>query len=190
MPHRQQLLQLLSDYAYAHEHDIVQRYIAFVSEHEDCFMRLLEKGHVTGSCFLVHVPTSEVLLTHHRKIGAWLQLGGHADGDCDLLRVALKEAEEESGIGGITPLSTSLFDVDIHRIDEHKGVPAHFHYDVRFLLAAPNKNFVISDESINLAWVKITDVARDATMSESLRRMAQKWLDDATYTSSRPRERI
>lgn len=156
------------------------RYAQFVREHSNCFERSNLHGHVTGSCFLVHLPTNEVLLTHHKKIGGWLQLGGHADGDADVLRVALREAEEESGILGVTALSPHIFDLDIHAIAEHKGVPAHFHYDLRFLLAAPHKNYIVSDESHNLKWIDIEMLATDASMSPSIRRMATKWLSLST----------
>src|SRR3546814_2817239 len=93
-----------------------------------------------------------VLLTHHRKLDRWLQLGGHADGDRDLARSALREAEEESGLSGLRVVP-GIFDLDRHMIPEHKGVPAHWHYDVRYVVVAGrDEDFAVSEESLDLAW--------------------------------------
>lgn len=134
-------------------------------------------GHFTASSWLVSGDGRRTLLTHHRKLGRWLQLGGHADGDGDLARVALKEAEEESGLSGLT-VEPDIYDLDRHWIPEHKGVPGHWHYDVRFVVyAGDSEDFAISDESLDLAWRDIAALAADTDADESLRRMARRWLD-------------
>jgi 8-oxo-dGTP pyrophosphatase MutT (NUDIX family) len=92
------------------------------------------------------------------------------------LRVALKEAREESGIDGIREVLPTIFDLDIHEIPEHNGIPRHFHYDVRFLLAAPHRNVVISDESHDLAWTSMSEILESPFMSASIKRMASKWI--------------
>lgn len=178
MPHRTNFLQLLSTYTPSNTRELEarRRMIRFVEKNDDCFLRSNLSGHITGSCWLVCPEQTHVLLTHHKKIGTWLQLGGHADGNGDLLATALQEATEESGIAGILPIEISIFDLDIHHIKEHKGVPAHLHYDVRFALIAPNKNFSVSDESHDLAWINIAALADDREKQESITRMARKWL--------------
>ena len=104
-----------------------------------------------------------------------MQLGGHADGDQDLARVALREAEEESGLSGLR-LEPGIFDLDRHRIPEHKDVPAHWHYDVRYVVrAGDSEAFVVSEESHALAWCSIAAIAGDPQADASLRRMAAKW---------------
>ena len=96
------------------------------------------------------------LLTHHRKLGKWLQLGGHADGDPDLLAVALREAREESGLSGLTALDTRLFDVDRHWIGSRGHEPGHWHHDFRFIIEAdPAEALTLSQESKALSWVDI-----------------------------------
>jgi len=69
----------------------------FVAQHENCFDRNLSIGHVSGSSWVVNPTFSHVLLLHHRKLDLWLQPGGHADGDTDILRVILNETSEETG---------------------------------------------------------------------------------------------
>jgi 8-oxo-dGTP pyrophosphatase MutT (NUDIX family) len=148
----------------------------FLVEQADAFEREFAIGHFTGSAWLVSADGSRVLLTHHRKLGLWLQLGGHADGDTDLMRVALREAEEESGLDGLT-VDPEIFDLDRHRIPARGDVPEHWHYDVRYVVrAGANEKFVVSDESHALAWREIAEVARDETADVSVRRMAWKWL--------------
>lgn len=157
---------------------MTERMTGFVSAHADCFERSLSLGHVTGSAWLVNRRRTHVLLTHHRKLNKWLQLGGHADGDSDVLAVAMKEALEESGLPDIAPLSPDIFDLDIHEIPARKSEPAHFHYDVRFALRAnASEQYVVSDESHDLAWI---DIARIATVTSetSMLRMANKWRSD------------
>lgn len=152
------------------------------------YLRDRTAGHFTASCWLVDRAGERVLLTHHRKLDRWLQLGGHADGDRDLARVALKEAEEESGLSGLV-LEGDIFDLDRHRIPEHKGVPAHWHYDARFVIrAAGGEDFAVSDESHALAWRDIASLADDGDADPSLRRMARKWLAARQESQERRRE--
>lgn len=146
----------------------------------DPYVRERLEGHFTASSWLVSRDGSRTLLTHHRKLGLWVQPGGHADGDRDLARVALREAEEESGLTGLAlgaGIWAGIFDLDRHWIPEHKRVPAHWHYDVRYVVqAGADEEFVVSEESHALAWRDIRTVATDPAMDASLRRMAHKWL--------------
>lgn len=179
MAHREKLLGLLARYGdrplSEEERSSLDRLFAFVERRSDCFERTLLEGHVTGSAWILDHTKARCLLTHHKKLGMWLQCGGHADGDPDVLRVALREAEEESGIAGIEPLSTEIFDVDVHEIPANQKEPAHFHYDVRFCLIAPKvAELVVSDESHALAWVRPEEIDRYET-DASVRRMVEKW---------------
>ncbi|WP_242107335.1 NUDIX hydrolase [Luteimonas aquatica] len=150
-------------------------FLALLDDAENPFERARLAGHFTGSAWLVSADGRRLLLTHHRKLDRWLQLGGHADGDSDLRRVALKEAEEESGLSGLS-VDEAIFDLDRHWIPEHKGVPGHWHYDVRYVVrAGATEDFVVSEESQALAWREITGLAGDPALDPSLHRMAGKW---------------
>ncbi|ALN81337.1 NUDIX hydrolase [Lysobacter antibioticus] len=143
----------------------------------DPFQRERLAGHFTGGAWLIDRPGRRVLLTHHRKLERWLQLGGHADGDRDLAQVALREAEEESGLTGLS-LEPGLFDLDRHWIPERREVPGHWHYDLRYVVrASDNEDYVISEESLDLAWREIAELLDDPGSDESMRRMARKWLE-------------
>jgi 8-oxo-dGTP pyrophosphatase MutT (NUDIX family) len=156
--------------------DVVSRFRELLADAEDPFRRERLAGHFTASAWLVDRQGARVLLTHHRKLDRWLQLGGHCDGERDLAAAALKEAVEESGLSGLA-VDPFVFDLDRHWIPAHKGVPAHWHYDVRFVVrAGPDEAFTVSDESHDLAWRDIAALSADAGADPSVRRMAEKWL--------------
>lgn len=174
---RDGILAMLDAYGrrWKNEAAAVSRFREFVLSHSRCFERGLKVGHVTASAWLVNEAGTHVLLTHHRKLNRWLQLGGHADGDADVLRVAVREAKEESGLTNIVPLGGGIFDIDIHGIPEHRDEPAHDHFDVRFaMMAYGNGVCVAGRESHELRWVAIAGFD-GWTVDESLMRMARKW---------------
>jgi 8-oxo-dGTP pyrophosphatase MutT (NUDIX family) len=157
-----------------HELEMTRRTLELVESNPRCLERALETGHLTGSAWIVDPARQRTLLTHHRKLDKWLQLGGHADGDPDLLNVALREAREEGGIFGLRPVTSRLFDVDCHWIPPRQSVPGHWHHDLRFMIEAdPLEPLVISDESHDLAWVPLETVA-DLNPDESMVRMVRK----------------
>lgn len=185
-PHdeRRPLCEALLRYAAAHPErcDAAAEILHFVCTTPDCFCRSQQRGHITGSAWLLTPAGDKALLTLHHNLKRWMQLGGHSDGDADTLRVALREATEESGIEGIQALSPEIFDVDIHRIPARpdKNEPEHFHYDVRFLLRAPHERYAISEESDALGWWDAAQFqTRAAELDEAVQRLARLWLAGA-----------
>jgi 8-oxo-dGTP pyrophosphatase MutT (NUDIX family) len=151
-----------------------RRFIAFVATHRAAFDRALAIGHVTASAWILDAARTRTLLTHHRKLDKWLQLGGHVDGDPDVRRAALREAREESGLTSLCFVSEAIFDLDIHPIPARPGEPAHEHFDVRFAFEAdPAEPLVVSAESKELAWVSL-DALADYGADESVWRLARK----------------
>jgi 8-oxo-dGTP pyrophosphatase MutT (NUDIX family) len=178
---QERVLACLGGYLPATDRDreAAAAFAAFAAGTPDCCERTSVEGHLTGSAWLVSRDGARVLLTHHRKLDRWLQLGGHADGDPDLAAVALREAQEESGIDALG-VEGGVFDLDRHRIPARGDEPAHWHYDVRFVVRAlGSEDFVASEESHALAWREIAELAGDAGVDESVRRMAGKWLERA-----------
>lgn len=152
--------------------------LIFLDAYPNCFERTLEIGHFTASCWLLNKAGDKALLMHHAKLDRWLQLGGHCDGNPDLLAVAIKEAQEESGIMGIAPVSSAIFDLDIHQIPENKKEKAHYHYDVRFLLQVISDEEVVRNaEAKALCWVD-KNGAGLPDMNESIQRMMRKWINN------------
>lgn len=179
LPHQKRWLDALDAYAKTRpdEPPSILLFRSFMTKHADAASRELDQGHLTASAWLVSVDGRRVLLTHHRKLDRWLQLGGHADGDTDLARVALREAEEESGLAGLV-VERAIFDLDRHRIPARGDMPEHWHYDVRYVVrATAGEDFVVSAESRALAWRDITELVHDDEAEDSLRRMARKWLE-------------
>jgi len=156
---------------------VAGQFAAFIAAHRDCCERSLAEGHLTGSAWLVSRDGRRVLLTHHRKLGKWLQLGGHADGDHDLARVALREAEEESGLRDLV-VEPELFDLDCHWIPPRKEDAGHYHWDMRYVVRATgDESFTVSDESHALAWREVRELVDEPGLDESVRRMAARWLE-------------
>ncbi len=173
---RARLLDELRAYvpADAREAAMRARLVAFVAEQPDAFERSLQTGHVTASAWIVDPSRTHALLAHHRKLGKWLQLGGHVDGDPDVRGAALREAREESGLTSLRFAADAIYDLDIHAIPARPGEPAHDHYDVRFALEAdPAEPLVVNQESNALAWVALDDLPAYGA-DESVLRLARK----------------
>jgi 8-oxo-dGTP pyrophosphatase MutT (NUDIX family) len=177
--HRKPLLRLLDLYRamYPHEHEVVARFATFVSSHTDCFERSCVPGHVTASAWILSPDGNRFLMTHHRKLGRWLQVGGHADGQFVVHEAAMREAHEETGISDFSVMATDgehvPLDIDIHVIPPHGTDPEHLHYDVRFLMQARTDRFVVSKESHALQWFAMSELDRICT-EPSLLRMGEK----------------
>lgn len=155
---------------------LAKDFLAFLPVGPAAFTRASLDRHFTGSAWLVSADGTRVLLMHHRKLDRWLQPGGHADGVTDLSQVALREAGEESGLDALDA-EREIFDLDRHLIQARADEPAHWHYDVRYVVRVTgSERYAANEESLALAWVPVSELAADAGAEESLRRMARKWL--------------
>ena len=163
--HRELLLSLLQNYRspFNTESGYASRMKRFVQQHPNCFDRGLWPGHITGSAWVVNPTRDKVLLMHHRKHGQWFQFGGHADGDPNIERVALRETQEETGLPAeaIRLVNANIFDIDIHNIPASEKAPEHMHFDIRFLVEIDDRIPVPgNDESHEILWIPLEEVTR------------------------------
>ena len=175
---RSNLTKLLNQYDPSFDEEVIfkQDMLSFISQNTNCFERSLAIGHITASAWVLNSDGSQALLLHHAKLNKWFQLGGHCDGDSDVIAVAIKEAQEESGITNIVPVSTDIFDIDIHLIPENSREKALYHYDVRFLLQVKGDEEIVQNrESKELRWIG-KNIKELPTDNPSVVRMFNKWL--------------
>ncbi len=157
------------------EVDFRQRMLELLDTEPECFTRSCFPAHFTGSALVVSADGGRALLHHHRKLDRWLQFGGHCDGEADCAAVARREALEESGIEGLILASARPFDLDIHGIPAHGREPAHEHFDVRYMLIAPEQAaFTVSAESKAMRWFT-PEEALTLDLDAGLVRLLLKW---------------
>ena len=170
---RVKLTSLLRSYLQSNpnEYETVERFLSFLAVHEDAFLRSCLPGHITGSALIIDPLATMTLLVHHRKLGKWLQPGGHCEAGETALQAAVREATEETGAIA-TPFSPDqVFDIDIHQIPDRPEAPAHLHYDVRFLLVAAPGQTTVSHESHAVEWMPFDEALRrndEASISRML----------------------
>lgn len=170
------LEQLLNAYKTSNtkENEHKKTMLEFAARNSNCFERSCLEGHFTASAFLLSQNRQRALLMLHSKLDQWLQLGGHCDGDKDFIRVALKEAQEESGIDKIILLQKGIFDIDIHEIPANIKEPKHLHLDLRFLLGTVDSDdLTLNNESKELRWFGKNEQL--PTNSPSVIRLFEKW---------------
>jgi 8-oxo-dGTP pyrophosphatase MutT (NUDIX family) len=155
------------------------RILAFVARHPRPFDRAIPEGHLTGSALVISASGDLVLLLHHRKLGLWLQPGGHGEaGETSAEAVALREALEETGIRELTlhPTAPRPLDVDVHAIPARPGEPAHEHLDLRYLVVAPDSAVAVHDPAESHAirwftWDELETMALDPGLRRALKKV-------------------
>jgi len=154
---------------------------AFLLAHPaDAHLRAQSLGHLTGSGFVLDAGRERVLLLHHRKLDRWLQPGGHGEGELDPRRIALREIEEETGLGGddLTAFPDErLLDVDVHLIPARPGEPEHPHLDLRYgFVTGVGAQARVSDESRALGWFPLNALPAgcDAALQRAVRKLGGK----------------
>lgn len=141
-----------------------QTMLQYINTFDDVLTRNNEFGHFTASSWVVNKERTKVLMIYHNIYKTWAWTGGHSDGEEDLLKVALKEAEEETGIKNFKLLSDGIYSIEILGVSAHekrgKRVATHLHLDCCFLLEADEKDVIRikEDENSGIEWVNIEDV--------------------------------
>lgn len=157
--------QQLASYAPFNEQEAHDREVALrCLKQPDIYLRTNELVHITSSAWIVNHDRTKVLMAYHNIMQTWAWLGGHADGETDLLKVALKEAREESGVRNIHPVSEELYSVEMLTVEGHvkrgKYVNSHIHLNATYLLEADENDelFVKEDENSGVRWIPIDEV--------------------------------
>lgn len=175
---KQNIKELVENYLIKHPKNIhALQVLQFLNQHDIFWQRENEYGHITSSAWVVNPTRDKVLLTHHKKLDIWVQLGGHVEPeDNSIYEACERELKEESGLKEFQLLSKEIFDIDVHKIPKSSsGFPEHFHFDIRFIFEANDEEVISFDpiESNKVRWISIKDISQ-FTQEESVIRMAEK----------------
>lgn len=144
----------------------------------DVFTRDSRLAHMTASGWVVNHGRDKVMMVYHNLYNSWSWMGGHADGDQDLLRVALWEVREESGIKQVKPLREDIFSLEVLTVNGHEKrgvyVPSHLHLNVTYLLEAEEDQELITkpDENSGVSWFGL---------EEAIERSSEEWFRERIY---------
>ena len=174
--HKSHLLQLLSEYPTNDSNKLVTE--LFVEKYDNFWEKDNVVGQVTASSWVVNKERTKALMTHHLKLNRWLQLGGHLEAeDNTIVDSCFRELEEESGLTNFKLLSPKILDIDVHKIPtSKKGIPEHFHFDIRYLFEVDDTetiHFNVS-ESNEVVWKTIEEIKELIADNESILRMIEK----------------
>lgn len=162
----------------ARDKEMILRLMADVNQ-PDLFTRKNDVAHFTASAWLVNKEHTKVLMIYHNLYDSWAWTGGHADGERNLLAVAIKEAQEETGVQTITPVSEEIYSIEALTVDGHvkRGayVASHLHLNVTYLLEADEAEVlrVKPDENSGVAWF---------TLEEALEKSSEPWMVKWIYS--------
>ncbi len=177
--------------------NLIQEYVPYNEQEEndkkimlkfiDCFDDVLtrdnEFGHFTASSWIVNKDKTKVLMIYHNIYNSWTWTGGHADGDDNLLHVAIKEAKEETSIENIKPLSENIFSLEIPTVNGHvkrgKYVSSHLHFNITYLLQADEDDEIKikPDENSGVKWVdidKAIEISTEPQMQVIFKKLNEK----------------
>ncbi len=181
---REQLLRQLAAYEPYNEQEAADKTLILecLNAHEDIFSRENRLAHMTASAWVVNRARTKVLMAYHNIYHSWSWLGGHADGDADLLAVALREVSEESGLAAqhvrAADAAGGIFSLEVLTVDGHEKrgayVPSHLHLNVTYLVEADEEEllYIKEDENSGVAWF---------TPEEALAASTEPWFVERIY---------
>ena len=177
---RQELMESIRAYQPFNEQEEMDKSLIlnWIETQDDAFSRDNTVAHMTASAWVVNKDRSRVMMVYHNIYDSWSWLGGHADGETDLLAVAIREVKEEAGISGVRPVSEKIFSLESLTVDGHvkrgKYVSSHLHLNVTYLLEADSEEqvFVKEDENSGVGWF---------TPEEALKKSTEPWFVEHVY---------
>ena len=150
----------------------------FMDRHDDAFLRSNLIAHMTASAWVVNAARDKVLMVYHKLYDSWSWTGGHADGEEDLLSVALREVREETGVHRVRPVSEEIYSLEILTVDGHEKrgeyVPSHLHLNVTYLLEADEHDAlrICEAENSGVRWF---------TLDGALKASTEPWFVERIY---------
>lgn len=177
---RKELIENIKNYKPFNEQEERDKFLIldWIMKNENAFSRENSVAHMTASAWVVNKDRSKVLMVYHNIYNSWSWLGGHADGETELLAVALREVKEEAGITNVHPVSEEIFSMESLTVDGHvkKGryVSSHLHLNITYLLEADSEECVSikADENSGVAWF---------TPEEALQKSTEPWFVERVY---------
>ena len=177
---RQKLIASIEQYQPYNEQEEMDKplILEWIKNNDNAFLRENIVAHMTASAWVVNADRSKVLMVYHNIYNSWSWLGGHADGETDLLSVAVREVKEEASISNVTPVSEDIFSLESLTVDGHwkngKYVSSHLHFNVTYLLEADSEEAVSikADENSGVAWF---------TPEEALKKSTEPWFVEHVY---------
>ena len=154
--------------------------LAFLERNPDAFYRTNLLAHMTASAWVVNPQRSKALMVYHRLYDSWSWAGGHADGEEDLLAVALREVREETGVQRLRPVTEEIYSLEVLTVDGHEKhgryVPSHLHLNVTYLLEAEEDQplRVCEAENSGVAWFSLADALSASTEPWFIERIYKK----------------
>lgn len=150
----------------------------FLKNNEDAFLRSNQAAHMTASAWVLNRSHTKVVMVYHKIYDSWSWTGGHADGEADLLNVALREVTEETGLKSVHPVSDEIYSLEILTVDGHEKnghyVSSHLHMNITYLLEADENEVlkVCENENSDVAWFSLDD---------ALKASSEKWFIERIY---------
>ena len=177
---RQKLVSQIRRYVPYNEQEEADKALIlnWIEKNDDAFLRDNVVAHMTASAWVVNKERNKVLMVYHNIYNSWSWLGGHADGETDLLSVAVREVKEEAGISNVHPVSEEIFSLESLTVDGHvkkgKYVSSHLHFNITYLLEADPEEAVSikADENSGVAWF---------SPEEALMRSTEPWFVEHVY---------
>jgi len=154
--------------------------LRFLAQHDDAFLRSNRIAHMTASAWVVNPTRDKVLMVYHKIYDSWSWTGGHADGETDLLAVALREVTEETGVKSVRPVTEDIYSLEVLTVDGHEKrgeyVSSHLHLNVTYLLEADDRSplRVREDENKGVGWFSLGDALAASTEPWFVKRIYTK----------------
>ena len=163
--------------------------LAYLDANEDAFLRSNLLAHMTASAWVVNSRRDKVLMVYHKLYDSWSWTGGHADGETDLLAVALREVREETGVTHVRPVREEIYSLEVLTVDGHEKhgvyIPSHLHLNVTYLLEADEQDslHICREENSGVAWFSLAEALRASTEPWFVQRIYKKLNDKLAAVS-------